>query len=200
MEMKRYTEICPKCKGIIKVREFEKEDGEVVTIRLKCSTCRSIQAKQKQRQREEERKNKCLCRIEKSIAFLKKHYDIKDYEPAIVSIKEKAGKPGWFQSINEILVALELTRLKIKAKHQASVCNYRVDFLLVDFKVILEVDSLFHNKEKDQKRDEFIKSKIGTEWEIIRVDGELLKKNLRRLVPGIKSVLTRRRKDKQQAV
>ena len=99
------------------------------------------------------------------------------------------------------MVALELIRLKIKAHHQVKIYNYRIDFILPDYKVALEIDGkLFHGKEKkeyEELRDETIRNKLGDGWEVIHIDTENINMNITRLMPAIRAVLKRRQRVKE---
>jgi len=47
------------------------------------------------------------------------------------------------------MVALELVRHSIQAHHQVRIFEYSVDFVMPEYKVVLEADgTIFHGKEK----------------------------------------------------
>lgn len=124
--------------------------------------------------------------------------DITKYSKAISTIKSYLYRDGWFDSTEEIMVAIELCKRKIKFHHQVKFGRYRVDFLLPEEKIILEVDGvLFHTertREKEKFRDNLIILNLGAEWEVIRITDTDLNKNITRLVPAIKKVMEKRKK------
>ena len=145
-----------------------------------------------------DKQRECLKRAIKRISNLT---DIVKYASAIKWVSNNLGHSGWFQSTEEVMVALELIRLKIKAHHQVKIYNYRIDFILPDYKVALEIDGkLFHGKEKkeyEELRDETIRNKLGDGWEVIHIDTETINMNITRLMPAIRAVLKRRQRVKE---
>lgn len=145
-----------------------------------------------------DKQRECLKRAIKRISNLT---DIVKYASAIKWVSNNLGHSGWFQSTEEVMVALELIRLKIKAHHQVKIYNYRIDFILPDYKVALEIDGkLFHGKEKkeyEELRDETIRNKLGDGWEVIHIDTENINMNITRLMPAIRAVLKRRQRVKE---
>ena len=97
----------------------------------------------------------------------------------------------------EILTALELLKNNIMIKHQVKINRYRVDFVLTDLKVILEVDGKhFHlkeNRDKENARDSIISLSVGPSWEIIHISDDDLNNNITKLVPAIKSIIEQRK-------
>lgn len=132
-----------------------------------------------------------------AIKRISAHTDIEKYKTAISWVEKNLHRSGWFQSTEEIMTALELIRCKVKAHHQVRVFDYFVDFVLPNYKVVLEIDGkIFHGKdraEKQQMRDEVIMNKFGEGWEVIHIDAENINMNVTRLMPAIKSVLRHRR-------
>lgn len=165
-----------------------------------CADCRSelianhINLKQENYSDKQER---CLNR---AIDRISKQTDISKYDDAIKWVKNNLGKAGWFQSTEEIMVALELIRRKVRTHHQVKIYNYSVDFILPDMKVALEIDgSLYHGKDRkkySEQRDWQICDKLGECWEIIHIDTVNINKNVTKLIPAINAVLRRRRKNK----
>jgi very-short-patch-repair endonuclease/glutaredoxin len=112
-----------------------------------------------------------------------------DYEEAFLKIEKKKDKPGWFQSKWEVLAAAELLRLKIRAKHQAHVGKFVVDFCLPTLKIALEIDGGFHEykpvKDRDRMRDAEMIRDLGPGWKIVRIGHKLLKDDIQDLYPKI---------------
>lgn len=122
--------------------------------------------------------------------------DIALYDKAIARVKKHLYNPHYFDSTEEIMVALELLKNKISFIHQQPIGQYRVDFYLPDKKVVLEIDGgIFHDgarKKYDAVRDEFIVNKLGDEWEVVRIDTKYVNQNITKLAEAIDSVCERR--------
>ncbi|MDE6780978.1 MAG: DUF559 domain-containing protein [Ruminococcus sp.] len=148
-----------------------------------------------------DKQRECLKRAVKRISHMT---DISGYAEAIKRVESHIGKNGWFQSTEEVMVALELIRLKVKTHHQVKIYNYRVDFILPEYKVALEIDGeIYHGKERrhyEEIRDEAICTKLGEGWEIIHIDTKNINMNIRRLMPAVKAVLKRRNKLKGKSL
>jgi very-short-patch-repair endonuclease len=174
---------CSRCSKPIIVRYKRKQASYVCPECFERNQFESNEARNKKQQK----------RLEDAKSYLLKRYGtIDDYINAFERIQDLIYKPGWFQSVNEILVALEFIRTKTASKHQVKISGYKVDFVLEQFKAIIEIDSLYHDAVRDKKRDRIIKEKIGSEWQIIRYDGEKVKANLKMLIPSIHRTLKRR--------
>jgi len=124
--------------------------------------------------------------------------DIDKYDRAIRIIKSYLHRDGWFDSTEEIMVAIELCKRKVKFNHQVEFGRYRVDFLLPEQKIILEVDgTLFHTektREKEMIRDNLIVLNLGAEWEVIRITDDDINSNVTKLIPALKRVKEKRQK------
>lgn len=147
-------------------------------------------------------RDKKLKKLKTAIKRISDKTDIKPYKTAIAWVEKNLYKSGWFQSTEEIMTALELIRRNVKAYHQVRVYDYFADFILPDYKVVLEIDGKpFHGKdraEKERIRDEVVADKFGVGWEVIRIDTENINTNITNLVPAIKAVLKERHKRKGQ--
>ncbi len=124
--------------------------------------------------------------------------DISHYENAIIKIRCSFDKPMYYQSTEEIMVALELLRRGIEVYHQVRVYDYRVDFVIPQYKVALEIDGApFHGKERQSSemlRDEIIADKLGDGYEVIRISTDNVNLNITKLIPAIKAVIVRRKR------
>ena len=69
-------------------------------------------------------------------------------------------------------------------------------------KVILEIDGpIYHGKDKEryqQIRDDAIQRKFGEGWEVIRIKTDCINMNITKLLPGIRAVLEKRKKNAHQ--
>ena len=141
---------------------------------------------------------KKVRKLEAAIKRISKVATIEKYQRAYDVIKKHLDRPGWFQSTEEIMTALELVRKGLKIRHQVKIFNYSVDFVIPEYKVALEIDGRpFHGADyadKQRKRDEVIVWKLGEGWEIIHIDTDNINANVTKLVPAIKAVLKSRKK------
>jgi len=131
-------------------------------------------------------------KIENAINRIGKVTNISEYRRAIEVITDKLHRPGWFESTEEIMVAIELVKNKIKARHQVKFGRYRADFVLPEEKIILEIDGiLFHTErtmEKEILRDNLMLLSVGVEWEVIRITDKLVNENITMLIPAIRGI------------
>jgi very-short-patch-repair endonuclease len=120
------------------------------------------------------------------------------YAKTLDIVGENLYRDGWFQSSDEILVALGLIRKGLKIRHQVKMGRWKVDFIIPDLKVVLEVDGiLFHPKEikkKERARDAAIIAHLEPEWELIRITDQILEKNIQKLVSAIKKIKAERQR------
>lgn len=121
----------------------------------------------------------------------------KKYEKAIATVKKNLYHYGWFDSTEEIMVAIELLKNDLRVRHQVRVNRYKVDFVLPDLQIILEVDGhLFHTKEtreRERTRDSLLILAFGPEWEVVRVSDDRINEDISKLVPAIKKIVSRRK-------
>lgn len=91
------------------------------------------------------------------------------------------------------MVALELIRRGVKAKHQVKIYNYSVDYVLPELKVALEIDGPMHKVHGHDKeeaiRDELITSALGEGFQLIRIPTDDINLNVTKLLPAIRAVL-----------
>ena len=78
----------------------------------------------------------------------------------------------------------------IKFRFQVPYDSFILDFLCPKYKLIIEVDGESHQyqKEQDQERDEYFKSK---EYKILRVMNEEILENIEGVLEKIKAILDR---------
>lgn len=120
------------------------------------------------------------------------------YKNAADKVHERLHNNGWFDSTEEIVTAIELEKNNIKYRHQVKFgTRYRVDFVLDDEKVILEVDGrLFHTKDKltrENLRDDLILLNLGIDWEVVRITDDLINQNIKKLLPAIRKIKEKRK-------
>ncbi|OPY59164.1 MAG: hypothetical protein A4E55_00381 [Pelotomaculum sp. PtaU1.Bin035] len=172
------------------------EDG-----RAKCTDCRELE-------------NKEINALNKQIAILTRQKRLRSakriigelygtyqgYETFLSELEASIDRPRWFGSVIEILAAMEIARSGIKYDYQVPIGRSRVDFILPDLKIVLEIDGIYHinRKDKDFARDKKIIKHLGPEWEVIRIEDELVKSNLKKLVPAIMKIMEQRKKEREQ--
>ena len=169
------------------------------SLKYVCNSCREMILDRRLNEKTSTKEK----RLDSAIRKISKVAKIENYQTGICWVKNNLDHPGWFQSSEEIMTALELIRKGVKAYHQVRVFDYHVDFVLPDMKVALEIDgSIYHDKSRKEKevlRDEIIAEKLGKGYEVIRINTDCIDQNVTMLVPAIKAVL-KRRKSKKCAV
>jgi len=169
-----------------------------------CKGCRESLIAFKNNDKKTTSKSKKEKKLAEAVKRIGKVADIAKYDEAIIKVRNNFDNPLFYQSTEEIMVALELLRKGIVGYHQVCVYNYRVDFVIPQYKVALEIDGVpFHGKEKQnyaQQRDEIIVGKLGNDYEIIHITTSSINTNITRLIPAIKAVLKKRRRVQLSAV
>ena len=163
---KVYT--CPLCKNKIK-RQRTIERKEIIDM---------LQPKK------EKAFNNATLRIEKQVK------NFREYDTAIKLAKSRAER---YDSIPEAMVAIELVRLGYAIIPQQKIGRYKVDFLMRNEKLVIEVDGiLYHKKVFGGDREAIIQLSLGLDWKIIHIPAEYIAKNIRKLKKIIDTVLARR--------
>ncbi len=162
-----------------------------------CPECRKELVRQEIEKKQQKTDVGKSAKLDDAVKRISKHTNISDYDRAIKSVEKCLNHPGWFQSTEEIMTALELVRNGIKTHHQVRIFDYTVDFVLPELKVALEIDgSIYHGKDKQEwqtMRDEVIANKLGDGWQVVRISTDDINTNITRLLPAIKGVLKYRR-------
>lgn len=157
-----------------------------------CPECRQELAWQELEKKQQKTDGKS-AKFDEAIKRISKHADISGYDKAIRSVGKCLNHPGWFQSTEEIMTALELVHNGFKVHHQVRVFDYTMEFVLPELKVALEIDGpIYHGKDKQEHqamRDEAIANKLGDGWQVVRISTDNINTNITRLLPAIKSVL-----------
>lgn len=166
-------------------------------LKYTCALCKLEKKNAKKKITDEHEFIKKEERLDKAIVRLDKVANLDDYVRPLNIIRQNLHKDKWFESTEEILVALELLKNNYKIKHQVKINRYRVDFLIPELKVVLEVDGKhFHlkeNREDENFRDCIITLNLGSSWEIIHIMDDDINTDITNLVPAIKKVLEKRR-------
>ena len=167
-------------------------------LRYTCKECKMdnyLSDKEKKVTADKETKDK---KFDNAVNRIKQHVrNIKKYDEAIKTVKANLYKDHWFDSTEEIMVAIELLHKRVNLRHQVRMGRYRVDFMLPDYKIILEVDGvMFHNentRKKEQLRDNLIILNLGVEWEVIRITDKHINEDITSLLPALLKIKEKRK-------
>lgn len=158
---------------------------------------------QKTQEQIEKIREKNEAMLSKAMTRIDKMATISNFTQAIAKVRGEMDAGAVFQSTEEVLVALELSRKGIAYRTQVHFGPYRADFVLDANKIVLEVDGkLFHAAErefKDNLRDSLIIAALGPRWEIVRITTDNINKQITQLTKAVARVidyrkLTRERK------
>lgn len=184
------TTICWRCGKEIEYNPLGK--------RTYCLECEKLAVEERDRLTNQYLKCKTMIMYENALDKMEEqkinmHY----YYEACQVIKEKAlNDYKSFDSAVEMMTCIELINNKIRVKTQVEFDKYKVDFMLPDLKIILEIDGYWHNNSKkmlqDAKRDVEILNQLGSEWELIRLKTTQIEKRLIYLVDDIKKIYKER--------
>lgn len=158
-----------------------------------CDYCKGVINKKKKAEIPEstsETKNE--TRFRKAVENIKKATKNKfsQYEKAIAAASTRMYKYG---SIPEAMVAIELLKNKYRIIPQQRLGKCRVDFVLPDEKIVLEVDgkTYHHDIEKERERDYELYKHLGLGWLVIHIPAEYISENITKLVPKIKEYVSK---------
>lgn len=104
-----------------------------------------------------------------------------DYQDAIEAVHQmELIKPEAFMSAEKIIMAVILYEEGYMFKINHKILKYKVDFYIPEEKIILEIDSGFHEigkrKAKDGRRDIELRNYLGKEWETVRIPASYVEK------------------------
>lgn len=162
-----------------------------------CSECKIENKLADKEKQVEQNKGKKERKFENAIKRIEKQTSLVPYKVAIDKVKEKLHTHGYFDSTEEIVVAIELLKNKIGFIHQKKLKRYYLDFVIPSKKIVLEVDgSIFHTEETKKRemiRDDIILLNYGADWEIIRISDKLINQNITKLVPALETIKQKRK-------
>lgn len=163
-------------------------------IRNRCKRCEEKYKKLQEQKTAEYARLKAEMMLERALKLLEGQefpVVIVDYKEASDAIAEKiAEEPNVFDSAHEMLAAMELIRNKIKVKLQQKIAGNRVDMVIPDLRVVLEIDGYLHDyrPKKDKQRDLEVRKELGAEWEVVRIPTKYIEQNIKKLLPAIKAI------------
>lgn len=167
---------CSICGGYIKTTSGGSRKNRI------CDSCkRKINVmKPVSRKISAESNDKHNKRFDKAVKEIKKQVsNFSKYERSVEIARTRLYE---YDSVPEAMVAIELLRLRYKIIPQQKIGKYRVDFLLPDEKIVIEVDgSIYHARNKSSDREAVIQISLGFDWKIIHISAELIAKDIGKL-------------------
>lgn len=120
--------------------------------------------------------------------IFEKRDDKEKYSKAIRLAKTRCELYG---SIPEIFVAIELLHQGYKIIPQQKVAKYRLDFVIPDKRVVIEVDGkIFHSDQaKEAEKDFVVKNNLGAEWRILHIPTDYITKDMMKVAKYFRKVL-----------
>ncbi len=118
--------------------------------------------------------------FDKAVAKLYKQVkNFDSYKEAIEIAKKRTER---YDSIPEVLVAIELIELGYSIIPQQKVGRYRVDFAIPAEKLIIEVDGgLYHPNGPKAGRDGDIQLSLGLDWKILHIPADWISNHIKML-------------------
>lgn len=149
--------VCDYCRGVVKKKEKLLIDEHILNTKT-----------QKEKQ------------FDKAVEELKSQVGDKfiEYQSCIETARKRVESYG---SIPEVLVAIELLKLKYRIIPQQKIGNYKVDFAIPQHKIIIEVDGITYHRKINHKRESSIQLSIGLDWNIIHIPAEYIRKDISKL-------------------
>ncbi len=128
---------------------------------------------------------RALRMLEKQEAALPAYKEASD-----VVLEVALEEPGKFQSSHEMIAIMELLRNRVQVKTQQKVAGHRVDCIIPEMNVVLEIDGYMHGNsvKKDSKRDKKVRQELGAQWEVVRIPTKFLEMKAGKLMVAIKEV------------
>ena len=120
--------------------------------------------------------------------MFEKRGDKEKYSKAIRLAKTRCELYG---SIPEIFVAIELLYQGYKIIPQQKVAKYRLDFVIPDKRVVIEVDGkIFHSDQaKEAEKDFVVKNNLGAGWRILHIPTDYITKDMMKVAKYFRKVL-----------
>ncbi|WP_239733013.1 DUF559 domain-containing protein [Mammaliicoccus sp. E-M26] len=138
---------------------------------------------------------KIMVMHERALRLLEKqNADLEMYYDESAAVLEKAlEEPNKFLSSHEMIVAMELLRNEVRFKKEYKVLTHKVDFLIPEYKIVLEVDGHTHKYQKvaDTKRDGNILTELNRQddgWEVVRIPTKRVEENIAKLMEAIVTI------------
>ena len=140
-----------------------------------CNECRKDHEKELRSYRQEYARLNSVLMVERAIRIMERqNIDIYEYKEAIEAVTEGFNEnPERFRSAEEIVATIVLIQQSIKVKNNFKIGRYTADIYIQSLTSVVEIDGYMHEKasvkEKDGNKDIYIRSLLGSEWEVIRI-------------------------------
>ena len=146
-------------------------------LRSYCDECKVELKKQAELDHTEYLRLKNKMMIERAVRRIGESIDnlhpITFYKTAINAVQKHTElHPSALASTEEAITAIVLAANNIPVRCQYRILDFKVDFMIPKYKMVLEIDGVRHNKYKDSKRDLLILHALGAGWEIVRISTE----------------------------
>ena len=135
------------------------------------------------------------ARLKAALKRISKVADTAYYTEAVKKVRKGFGHKNYYQSTEEVMVALELLRRGYTIYHQVGIASFRVDFLIPELSVVLEVDGEpyhrndFTSLNRTEMRDYLIEQQLGSNFKVIHIQTKYINRNVTKLVPAIKAII-----------
>ena len=136
-----------------------------------------------------------MLRGKKVFSDIRTRFSSGEYDNAICEVRKKINDGINFGSKEEIIIAIELEYEGIKYTPQYRIGSHKLDFMLDEANIILEVDgSIYHSDENAGfLRDRAIMRAVGESYEIIHLDSTIIPRYTTHcLIEALKHVVTQR--------
>lgn len=130
------------------------------------------------------KKTKKEIYLDKAIKRISNITDISDYSKAIRIVRGNLYKNNLFQSIDEIMLILELAKNGLRRFQKIKLNKHKVAILLPEIKIIIELG----NKDLTHLKTHPMVALLGCDWEVIGVSGSFINENIIKLYPEIASI------------
>ena len=191
--------ICETCGKVLPCVEEDE------TRRHYCEQCEQAKKNEAKEAYKEYMRLKNAMTIERATRRIENHKGDKNrfshYRAAIDIVSEYMDAHlGTIASTEEAICAIVLIADEIHVKCQQKIGNHRVDFILPELKIVLEVDGYMHDyrKLKDSKRDLDIMKIQGAGWEIVRIPTHYINKYPQTIVDAIFKLKAEKQKIRKQ--
>lgn len=165
-------------------------------VKYTCKSCKEIIAADEKDKKKAESYEPSEKKLAEAVKRIKKQGKVSEYGDAILKVADEMHSGSAYDSTEEIMTAIELSKIGIPYRSQVKLGAYRADFILDGLKVVLEVDGVLYHTQKTQGREELrdglILLALGAEWQVIRITDELINMNITRLMPAIEKVVKKR--------
>lgn len=144
-----------------------------------CEKCYQKEIAKRERLKAEYNRLRALNMFNSAIECLETQpIDLYEYKDIIEQMESYVQeRPDKFGSSDEIMAAIALIGFGMKIKAQYEVMRYKIDFLIPEYHVALEIDGIWHKnkKNKDLQRDVNIRQCLGPEWEVVRIPTSMVR-------------------------